>query len=112
MIESWLSFLGLADTFRLGTVPHQTTASRVVRRAGWSVCGGSFRLMSQKPKVTAEQLDRAIKITAHVMVRHNLPQILPTLKRLEGEHRRLSSEGDPIDYAKRILASDTMKLAA
>jgi hypothetical protein len=54
--------------------------------------------------VTVERLDRAINITADVMVRHNLPQILPTLKRLEAERDRLLTDGDPIEHAKRVLA--------
>ncbi len=58
--------------------------------------------MSESP-VTIERLERAIQITAYVMQRHNLPQLFQTLKRLEAERERLVSEGDPIEYAKRIL---------
>jgi hypothetical protein len=39
------------------------------------------------------------------MVEHNLPQLLPTLKRLEAERDRLLREGDAIEYAKRLLAT-------
>ena len=53
--------------------------------------------------VTVERLTRAIAITADCMARHNLPQLLPTLKRLEAERDRLLQEGDPIEYAKRVL---------
>jgi hypothetical protein len=53
--------------------------------------------------LTAERLERVIAITAYAMVRHNLPQILPTLKRLEAERDRLLHEGDPLDYAQRVL---------
>ena len=54
--------------------------------------------------VTVERIERAIAIIAYCMTRRNLPQILPTLKRLESERDRLIAEGDPIAYAKRILA--------
>jgi hypothetical protein len=55
--------------------------------------------------VTLERLERAITITAKAMTRHDLPQLLPMLKRLEAERDRLIAEGDPIAYAKRILAN-------
>jgi hypothetical protein len=53
--------------------------------------------------VTIERLERAIAVTARCMAQHNLPQLLPTLKRLEAERDRLLQEGDPIEYAKRVL---------
>ena len=49
--------------------------------------------------VTVERLENAITMTAYVMAHHNLPQLLPTLKRLEAERDRLLQEGDPIEYA-------------
>jgi hypothetical protein len=49
------------------------------------------------------RLNCAIAVTADAMVRHHLPQILPTLKRLEAESDRVASEGDALDYAKRNL---------
>jgi hypothetical protein len=52
---------------------------------------------------TAEDLKRAITVTADVMVRHNLSQLMPTLKRLEVERDKLLREGDAIEYAKRVL---------
>jgi hypothetical protein len=52
---------------------------------------------------TAEDLKRAITVTADVMVRHKLPQLMPTLKRLEAERDRLLREGDAIEYDKRVL---------
>jgi hypothetical protein len=55
--------------------------------------------------VTIERLDRAIKTTADSMVRFNLPQIMPTLKRLEAERDNMIKNGDPIEYAKRLLAA-------
>jgi hypothetical protein len=58
--------------------------------------------------VTVERLENAINVTAYVMVRHNLPQILPTLKRLEAERDRLLADGDPIEHAKRVLERGTI----
>jgi hypothetical protein len=78
-----------------------------------SVSGGI-----NKP-VTVERLERAITVTASAMARHNLPQLLPTLKRLEAERDNLLLNGDPIEYAKRVLergaiavAGDHRRLAA
>jgi hypothetical protein len=53
--------------------------------------------------VTIERIERAIKTTARVTERHNLPQLMPTLRRLEAERDRLIRDGDPIEYAKRLL---------
>lgn len=55
--------------------------------------------------VTVERLERAIATTARVMVDYDLPQLLPTLKRLEAECERLRSDGDPIEYARRLVSS-------
>jgi hypothetical protein len=55
--------------------------------------------------VTVERIERAITTTAYCMAEHNLPQLLPTLKRLEAERDKLIAEGDPIEYAKRLLAT-------
>ena len=55
--------------------------------------------------VTTERIDRAIATTAYCMAEHNLPQLLSTLKRLEAERDKLIAEGDPIEYAKRLLAA-------
>ena len=60
--------------------------------------------MTEHPlTVTIERIDCAIKTTAKAMTRHNLPQLWPTLRRLEAERDRLIQEGDPIEYARRIL---------
>jgi hypothetical protein len=58
--------------------------------------------------VTIERLERAIAKTAYCMTRHKLPQLLPTLKRLEAARDDLKANGDPIEYARRVLT----KLAA
>jgi hypothetical protein len=50
-----------------------------------------------------ERLNAAIAMTAYVIQRHNLPQVLPTLKRLEAARDDLLRDGDPIEYAKRAL---------
>jgi hypothetical protein len=54
--------------------------------------------------ITIERLDRAIAITADAMVLHELRELGPTLKRLEAERDKLVSEGDPLEYAKRLRA--------
>jgi hypothetical protein len=56
-------------------------------------------------EITVERLERAIGITARAMVRHNLPLLLPILKRLEAERDRLLAEGGALEYAKRLLAA-------
>jgi hypothetical protein len=58
--------------------------------------------------VTIERLERAITMTAAVMAHHNFPQLLPTLKRLEAERDNLLRNGDPIEYAKRVLERGTI----
>lgn len=61
---------------------------------------------SDADEVTVERVEAAIKVTARCMVEHHLPQLLPILKRLEAERDRVVQEGDPIEYAKRLLAAD------
>jgi FMN phosphatase YigB (HAD superfamily) len=60
--------------------------------------------MSERVSVTVERIDRAIATTVDCMARHDLPQLLPTLQRLEAERDRLIAIGDPVDHAKRLLA--------
>ena len=59
--------------------------------------------------VTIERIERAINVTAQAMADQNLPQLLPTLKRLETERDKLKliADGDldPIEYAKRLLTA-------
>jgi hypothetical protein len=73
-------------------------------------CGGLIgddvtviQLRTRPGEVTLERLDRAIQLTARCMVNHQLPQILPTLKRLQAERDRLLREGDALEYARRVL---------
>jgi hypothetical protein len=63
------------------------------------------RRPSESNAAMVERLESAIRVTARCMVEHNLPQLLPTLKRLEAEHDRLLREVDAIEYAKRLLAT-------
>jgi cell division protein FtsL len=58
--------------------------------------------------ITIERLDNAIVITAYCMQRHNLRQLFTTLKRLEAAREKLRADGDPIEYAKRILERSTI----
>jgi hypothetical protein len=62
--------------------------------------------------VTVARLERAIRTTARCMVQHDLPRLLPTLKRLEAERDRLMKEGDAIAYAKMLLVLLSQKVAA
>lgn len=53
--------------------------------------------------VTVQRLERAITLTAYAMIRHDLPQLLPSLRRMESARDDLARNGDAIDYAKRVL---------
>jgi hypothetical protein len=66
-------------------------------------------LVSSGMTVTVERLENAITMTAYVMAHHNLPQLLPTLKRLEAERDRLLQE---VEYAKRVLQQGTVTAIA
>jgi hypothetical protein len=63
---------------------------------------GELRPNKDEP-ITIDRLDNAIAITAYCMQRHNLRQLFPTLKRLEAEREKLRADGDPIEYAERVL---------
>jgi hypothetical protein len=56
-----------------------------------------------------ERLDHAIALTAYAMQLHNLPEILPTLKRLEAARADLLVNGDALEYAKRVLERITIE---
>jgi hypothetical protein len=62
-------------------------------------------LTQQATLGTIERLELAINITAYAMTRHELPQMLPILKRLEAYRDELLANGDPLAYAKRVLDS-------
>jgi hypothetical protein len=57
-------------------------------------------------EVTIERLERAIKTTARIIERHNMLQLMPTLRRLEAERDRLIRDGDPLAYVRRLLGKD------
>jgi hypothetical protein len=59
---------------------------------------------SRESGITIERIERAIAMTAYVMQRHDLPQLLPTLKRLETARDELMHDGDALEYARRVLA--------
>jgi hypothetical protein len=61
----------------------------------------------ERVTVTAERIERAITFTAYCMKRWRMPELLPTLKRLEAERDRLSDEGDALAYADSVLARST-----
>jgi hypothetical protein len=60
--------------------------------------------------ITIERLHNAIAVTAYVMQRHKLPQLLPTLKRLKAELEKLRTDGDAIEYAKRVLERSAIEI--
>jgi hypothetical protein len=56
--------------------------------------------------LTVERIERAIRITAQAMIDYPdvaRDYIWPHLKALEAERDRLIQEGDPLEYAKRVL---------
>ena len=66
-------------------------------------CGMTIADDRPLPLKEVERLERAIAVTAYCMTKHNLPQLMPALKRLEAERDNLIANGDPIQYAERIL---------
>jgi hypothetical protein len=56
--------------------------------------------MLSKPALQ-HRLERAIDITAYCMVRHELPQLLSTLKRLEQELAK--NQESALEYARIVL---------
>jgi hypothetical protein len=53
--------------------------------------------------ITIERIERATRIVADMMVKHDRPRLMATIRRLEAERDRLRNETDPIEYAKQIL---------
>jgi hypothetical protein len=65
-----------------------------------------MRMRTAESPVTVERLDRAIRITAQAMIDYPdvaRDYIWPHLKALEAERDRLIQEGDPLEYAKRVI---------
>jgi adenylosuccinate lyase len=69
----------------------------------------SEAIKDQHAGADQDRLERAILTTARVMTEFNLPQILPTLKRLEAERDDLLKNGDAISYAERVLSKLSRK---
>ena len=55
-------------------------------------------------RVSIEEIKLAIATTAYCMKRHNMPELLPALKRFEGYLEQRLAEGDAMDHADRALA--------
>lgn len=62
--------------------------------------GATAKTGTMTSPIIIQRLENAIDITIEAMTLHSLPQLLPTLKRLETERDKLVSEGDPLEYAK------------
>jgi hypothetical protein len=60
--------------------------------------------------ISLTRLENAITMTAYVMRRHQLPQLLTTLKRLEAARDDLLVNGDPLEYAKQVLERGTIEV--
>jgi FtsZ-binding cell division protein ZapB len=50
-----------------------------------------------------ERIDRAIDTVAQMMVKHDMPDLIVTIRRLEAERDSLRQETRAMDYAKEIL---------
>jgi hypothetical protein len=55
-------------------------------------------------RVSIEELKLAIATTAYCIRRHNMPELLPALKRFEAYLEQRLAEGDAMDHADRVLA--------
>jgi hypothetical protein len=53
--------------------------------------------------VSIERIDRAIGTVARMMVKHDMPQLILTIRALEAERDRMLNEIDSMEYARRIL---------
>jgi hypothetical protein len=53
--------------------------------------------------VTIDRLNHAIDTVARMMVRHDMPQLIVTIRRLEAERDKLRQETSAMDYARKIL---------
>jgi hypothetical protein len=54
--------------------------------------------------VTVERIGRAIHIIAHMMIKHDMPHLIATIRFLEVEQDKLRQQTAAMDYAKEILA--------
>ena len=53
--------------------------------------------------VTVERIDRAMHTVASMMVKHDKPHLIVTIRFLEGAQEKLQQETAAMDYAKEIL---------
>jgi HAMP domain-containing protein len=63
---------------------------------------GATLIPAQGP-VTAERIERAKHTVARMMVKHNMPQLIVTIRFLEAEQDKLREQTAAMDYAKEIL---------
>ncbi len=59
--------------------------------------------MSRESHITVERIDRAIETVARVIVMHDMPELMATIRHLEAERDRIQQETSAIDYAREIL---------
>ncbi len=55
--------------------------------------------------VIVERIDHDIGIVAAMMIKHDMPHLIVTIRHLEAERDKLGQETAAMDYAKEILAS-------
>ena len=53
--------------------------------------------------LTVERIDRAMHTVASMMVKHDKPHLIVTIRFLEGAQEKLQQETAAMDYAKEIL---------
>lgn len=54
--------------------------------------------------VTVERIERNIRTVARMMVKHNMPELIVTIRFLEAERDKLRQQTAAMDYAKELLA--------
>jgi hypothetical protein len=68
----------------------------------WCVTDKQLTRLSARP-VTVERIERAIRIVADMMLKHERRGLIDTIRRLEDERDRLRNETDPLEYARQII---------
>jgi hypothetical protein len=61
------------------------------------------RRRSDSDEVTVERLERAIHTVADMMVKHDMRQLIVTIRFLEAERDRVQQATAAMDYAREIL---------
>jgi hypothetical protein len=54
-------------------------------------------------KVTAERIERAKRTVARMMVKHDMPHLIETIRYLEAAQEKLRQETAAMEYAREIL---------